>query len=73
MDPLPRDVSGPPAAKGDLRKFQEDLKQVAAKPEFDVVRADVKSDLDDLGQAMVFEQEAIKALAAAGGTLDRRP
>jgi len=59
-----------PSAKGELRKFQEELKELAAKTEFDVARADVNADLDDLAKAVVFEQEAVKAMAAAGGSFE---
>ncbi|MCY3020038.1 MAG: hypothetical protein NTW87_13555, partial [Planctomycetota bacterium] len=59
-----------PAAKGDLAKFQAELKELGTKPEFDVARADVNAELEDLASAMAFEQQALKAMAAAGGTVE---
>ncbi|MGD0090230.1 MAG: hypothetical protein ABSE73_09940, partial [Planctomycetota bacterium] len=81
--PLPKVVNTPdimyarflgafkkPLAKGELRKFQAELKDLAAKPEFEVAHADINADLDDLTKAQAFEQEVMKAKAAAGGTIE---
>jgi len=56
--------------KGDLQKAQNDVRDLSTKSDFSLARSEISAELSDFQSAISFEQDAVKARAAAGAIVD---